>query len=109
MAETGESDARERPGVRERWDSRRGFQRHSITLQVATTGVNDPKRDRQAKDMILRGYIYFSGLRDRFLVTPCPISPLLHHPMAHTAHCGMDSLLVAVIHLIVPKSHSRSE
>jgi hypothetical protein len=51
--------------MRERWDSRRCYEHRCITLQATRLRVNDVKRDRKPKGMILLKYIYFSNPRDR--------------------------------------------
>ena len=45
--------------MRERWDSRRCFERHLITLQAATIAVNASERSHACNAVILQDYIYF--------------------------------------------------
>jgi hypothetical protein len=59
LLETEESDAQEREGMRERWDSRRRSERHGITLQVTMTAVNAWHRHMPHKTLFLWSYIYF--------------------------------------------------
>ncbi len=53
--------------MRERWDSRRCFERHRITLQAATIAVNASEWSASCNTVIVYGYIYFSDQHTRLM------------------------------------------
>lgn len=95
MAETEESDAQGRKGVRETWDSRRSFERHSITLQAAPLGVNASKPCGQCKGMILWRLIISQTHMLGYMMLQEPMLLLQH--MKQCAGCrGADGLILVV-------------
>jgi hypothetical protein len=70
--------------MRERWDSRRCFERHNITLQTAAVAVNASERSVSCNIMILYGYIYFSEpharlIKEAQILIVCVPAPVAKH------------------------------